>query len=297
MYDVIIIGGGIAGMTSAIYTTRRALKTLILTADIGGQMSKNPEIGNWPGEESVNGSELSLKIKAQVEKLGAEINYELVNKIEKKDKTFLVKTMAGEYEAKAVILAFGKVPRRLNIPGEEELVGRGVSYCVTCDGPFFKDKNVVIVGGGNSALDAAHLMSKIAKNIYLVHRNEEFRGDEYLVNKVKKDPNIESIMNANITKINGEDKVKSAELDNGKVIETDAVFIEVGYIVNEALIKDFIKRDEKGQVVTDLKQMTSVPGLFAAGDLADSLYQQLVIAAGEGASAALSAYHYIEENF
>jgi len=294
MYDVIIIGSGIAGMTAAIYTTRRELKTLILTTDIGGQMSKNPEIGNWPGEELINGTELSTKMKSQVEKLGAEVKYEMASKIEKKDKIFQVTTMASVHQAKTVILAFGKVPRRLNIPGEQELVGRGVSYCVTCDGPFFKGKTVIITGGGNSALDAANLMSKIASKVYLVHRGDKFRGDEYLINKVHEDNNVEIIMNANLVKINGEKKVESAELDNGKTISSDAVFIEIGYIVNDNLINGLVDLDEKGQVITNASQMTSVPGLFAAGDLTDALYQQLVIAAGEGACAGLSAYHYIE---
>lgn len=297
MYDVIIIGGGIAGMTSAIYTTRRALKTLILTADIGGQMSKNPEIGNWPGEELVNGAELGMKVKSQVEKLGAEIKYEMVSKIEKKDKIFEVTTMAGKHEAKTVIMAFGKVPRRLNIPGEQELVGRGVSYCVTCDGPFFKEKTVVIAGGGNSALDAALLMSKIASKVYLIHRSEKFRGDEYLLKKVEENDKIEKIMGVNIAKINGDKVVESIELDNSKTIQTNAIFIEIGYIVNDSLIKGLVDIDDKGQVKTDQNQMTSISGLYAAGDLTDSLYQQLVIAGGEGACAGLSAYHYIEENF
>lgn len=296
MYDVIIIGGSAAGLTAAIYAERRELKTLVLSAEIGGLMAKNSEIENWPGEIKINGIDLANRMKAQAEKIGAEIKLEMVKKITKNDSGFIVETSSSQYESRTIILAFGKSPRTLKVPGEEKYLGRGVSYCATCDAPFFKKKTVAVVGGGNSALDAALLLSKIAQKVYLVHRRDKFRGEEFLVNKIVKTENIEILYNSTLAEINGNEIVEEARLNDGKEIKVDGIFIEIGYIVNDSLIEGLVDVDKLGQVIVNHSQETNVPGIYAAGDLTNMPFQQLVIAAGEGATAALSAYDYIQKN-
>ncbi len=295
MYDLIIVGGGIAGMTSAIYAARRSMKVLILSGDLGGQMAKTPDIENWPGEISVNGAGLANKMKAQVDKLEVEFKFEVALKIKKSGKNFKVNTKLNSYETKTIILAFGKVPRTLKIPGEKEFVGKGISYCVNCDGPFFKKKDVAIIGGGNSAIDAALVMSDIANKVYLIHRKDKFRAESYLIEKLKTKDNVEIIMESKATNIEGLKTVEKLTLDPIKELLVSAVFIEVGYIVNDSLVDGLIDTDEKGQIKVDNNQQTSVPGIFAAGDLTNTPFQQLVIAAGEAATATLSAYDYIQK--
>lgn len=297
MYDVIIVGGGIAGMTSAIYATRRELKTLLIATDIGGQMAKNTDIENWPGEAHLNGAILSLNIQKQAKKFGTDFKNESVNEIKSNKKLFTIKTFKSSYQSKTIILAFGKTPRKLNIPGEEKLIGRGISYCVTCDGPFFRNKIVAVVGGGNSAIDATLMMSKIAKKVYLIHRRDQFRAEEYVLNKVKKTSNIEILPNTSLSEAIGTDKLNSVKLNNGSLIKLDGLLIEIGYLVDNTLVKDMVKVDKKNQIIVDQNQMTSFPGIFSAGDLTNTPFQQLVIAAGEGATAALSAYNYIQKNY
>jgi len=295
MYDVIIIGAGMAGMTAGIYTTRRELKTLIIASELGGQMAKNLDIENWPGEDHISGAELAQNMQKQIQKFGAEFKYEFVKSVVKSDKFFEVKTTGNVYQAKTVILAFGKTPRKLDIPGEDKLIGRGISYCVTCDGPFFKGKDVAIIGGGNSALDAALVMSKIATKVYLIHRREEFRAEELTVDKVNKDLKIEIITPANVTEAIGDQTLSQIKLDNKRTLDVSAMFVEIGAIVDDSVVHNLVKTDDKKQITTDSNQMTSIPGIFAAGDLSDSPFKQLVVAAGEGAIAALSAYNFIEK--
>lgn len=297
MYDVIIIGGGMAGMTAAIYTTRRELKTLIIASELGGQMAKNLDIENWPGEDHISGADLAQKMQKQVQKFGAEFKYEFVKSVTKSNEHFEVKTASNAYEAKTIILAFGKTPRKLRVPGEDKFIGKGISYCVTCDGPFFKGKDVAIIGGGNSALDAALVMSKIATKVYLIHRRDEFRAEELIVDKVKKTENIEIITPANITEAIGDQVLQQIKIDNGKTLDVSAMFIEVGAIVDDTVVHDLVKTDDRKQIITDDNQMTSIPGIFAAGDLSDSPQKQLVVAAGEGAIAALSAYKLIQDHY
>ncbi|MFA7244366.1 MAG: FAD-dependent oxidoreductase [Patescibacteria group bacterium] len=297
MYDIIIIGGSAAGLTAAIYATRRALKTLVLTAEIGGLMAKNSEIENWPGELKINGVELANRMKTQVENFGADLKLELVQKISSDKSGFSVVTSKGIYQGKTILLAFGKSPRVLKVPGEEKYLGRGVSYCATCDAPLYREKNVAVIGGGNSALDAAVLLSKIAAKVYIIHRKSEFRGDEYLIKKVTNSDKIEAIMDSELKEIRGNEIVGGVVLKDGKEIKVDGVFIEIGYIVNDSLIEGIVDIDQLGQVIVNHNQETSVPGIYAAGDLTNMPFQQLVIAAGEGATAALSAYDYIQKNF
>jgi len=295
MYDVIIIGAGPAGLSAAIYSSRRALKTLVLGIDVGGQIAKSNEIGNYPGFEKISGVELAMKFKSQAETFGAEIKIEQVKSITKNDESFTVETIANNYQTKTVILAFGKQPKELDVPGEEKYKGKGVTYCATCDAPFFRNKTVVVVGGGNSALDAALLSAKYANKVYLIHRRDIFTGEQILVDKVKSEPKIEAILNETVNEIKGESIVKSIVLGSGKEIDTDGIIVEVGYVISRALVEDLVEIDEKNQIVINEKQETSARGIFAAGDLTTTPYKQVVISAGEGAKAALTAYNYILE--
>lgn len=297
-YDVVIVGGGPAGITAAIYTSRRMLKTLVVTKDVGGQVVKTPDIENYPGFDLISGPELAQKFIKQAQKFGTELAYDEVTHLEEKDGEFVVSGQKGEYTGKTLILSFGKVPRKLEVPGEKELKGKGVSYCATCDAPFFKNKTVVVNGGGNSAFDAALLLSKIANKVYLIHRRDEFTAEEVLIEKVKKMDNVEVITSATINRISGENKVENVfyrKDGEERAVEADGIFIEIGYIVENGLIKDFIEMDEKNQIKTKKDHSTSREGVFAAGDLTNSYYKQIVISAGEGATAALSVAKYLDE--
>jgi len=196
IYDVIIVGAGPAGLTAAIYACRRELKTLIISKDLGGQIAKAPDVRNFPGFEEISGAELTQKMMDQAQKLGAEVVFEGIKSVQKNGKNFEVQASAGKYKGKTLILAYGKTPRSLGVEGEEKFTGKGVSYCATCDMPVFRNKTVAILGGGNSALDAAIYGSKIAKKIYVVHRREEFRADEVELKNAKKAKNIEFVLNA-----------------------------------------------------------------------------------------------------
>ena len=311
-YDTIIIGAGAAGLTAGLYAARRNLKTLIISKDVGGQTAIATEIENYPGViDEPNGFQLMQKFQKQAEGFGAEIKYQAVVSIEKSKKDFKIKTDKNSYTAKTIILAFGLTPRELNVPGEEKLKGKGVAYCATCDGPLFKEKTIAIVGGGNSALDAADLMSSIAKKVYLIHRRNEFTAESVLQKKVlaksesasggKQAKNITTILNSEIKKINGQARVESVVVantqeKNTKIINLDAVFIEIGYQAKTDWLKDLIKLNPQGEIITDENCRTNVPGIFAAGDVTDAPYKQIVISAGEGAKAALQAYAYIQKN-
>lgn len=294
MYDVIIIGGGPAGLTAAIYAGRRAMKTLLLTRDIGGQATKALEVENYPGLDKVSGFSITQKMKNQAEQFGAEIKYLEVTKISPTNDEFEIETSKEKFQSKTIIITSGKTPLELGVKGEEQFKGKGVSYCVTCDAPFFKEKTVVIVGGGNSALDAALLCSKICKEVYLLHRRADFRAEEILIDKVKKTENIEIIYNDEIEEIIGTDKVEKVILKSKKEVLTDGVFIEVGYKVDRKILDGLLKLNEKSQVIVDQNQVTSEPGIFAAGDVTEVPYKQIIISAGDGAKAALASYDYLQ---
>jgi len=298
-YDVIIVGGAAAGLTAAIYTTRRALKTLIVTQDIGGQAATTPDIENYPGYKMIDGMELMGKFKDQAEKYGTEIVYEEVKEVKKNGEIIKVKTNTKEFEGRSVILAFGLTHRHLGVPGEEEFGGKGVSYCATCDAPLFKKKDVAVVGGGNSALDAAILLSRIANKVYLVHRRDQFRGEQVLIDRVNEAKNIEIIYNSQVKEIQGETLVNKLVVidieDENMVKEIDiqGVFVEIGFQVKGDLVKDLVDIDSTNQIIVDKNNETSTPGIFAAGDVTDIAYKQIIISAGEGAKAALQVYKYL----
>jgi len=267
------------------------------------------------------GFELMQTFKTQAEKFGAEIKQELVSEIQNHKDNFTVKTNSNSYQTKTVILAFGLSPRELGVPGEDKLKGRGVAYCATCDGPFFKNKTVAVIGGGNSALDAADYLSEITKKVYLIHRRDEFRAESVLQKKVEQAKNIEIILNSEIAEIKGKDKVESIVIKNNvgadcnppshviknivgidrnqsdcnPPIKIDGVFIEIGYQAKTDWLKNLVKLNAKGEIITDENCCTSIPGIFGAGDVTDAPYKQIVISAGEGAKAALQAHKYIQQ--
>ena len=299
MYDVIIIGSGPAGMTAAIYAVRKGLKTLVVGKEVGGQVAKSGEIENYLGFGSSNGAEVTEKFHQHVEDFE---NLEhkhpvMVTDLQKKNSHFQVKTDQGDFEAKSVIIAAGRNPRKLGVPGEEEFKNKGVSYCDICDAPLFKNKVTAVVGGGNSGLEATVSLAALATKVYLLNIGEALTGDEVLQNKVKSLANVEVINNAKTTKIEGETFVKSltyqdAKSGQEKRLEVDGIFIEVGYMPSIAFDK-LTRKDKWGQIEIDVNCKTSVEGIFAAGDVTNIRDNQIIVAAGEGSKAALSAYEYL----
>lgn len=300
MYDVIIIGSGPAGMTAGIFAVRREMKTLIIGKEVGGQLVWANEIENYPGFEMIKSFELIQRIKQQTEKAGVEFKDDEVKRIEKaEDDTFIIYTNRESFTAKTVIVAMGLSPRRLAVPGELEFNGQGVSYCANCDGPFYKNKRVAIIGGGNSALDAAELMSKIATQVYLIHRNDAFKAFDTLLDEVKGRENVEMILNSEIKNITGEGKVEKIivldrQTNAEREIELDGVFVEVGRIASTDLVGEFVERNEKNQIIVNKNMETKTPGLFAAGDVTDCTFKQITVAMGEATTAALMAYQHIQ---
>jgi thioredoxin-disulfide reductase len=301
MFDTIIIGSGPAGLTAAIYATRREMKTLIIGKELGGQIIWAGEIENYPGFKTITNFEFIERFRDQAVCCGAELKEAEVKKIEKKeDGTFVVMTNKEEFLARTVIVAMGLSPRRLAVAGEIEFNGRGVSYCANCDGPLYKGKKVAVVGGGNSAFDAAEFLSKIAEKVYLIHRTDEFKAFNVLMDEVKSKNNVEIITNALIKEIKGENKVERlvyTDKISGKDSEIliDGIFVEVGRIASTDLIDDFADRDNRLQIVVNNRMETKTPGLFAAGDVTSlSEYKQITIACGQATAAALAAYQYIQ---
>lgn len=271
LYDVIIIGGGPAGLTAALYASRRKLDTLVITKDIGGQAAATNEIENYPGFDFIDGPTLMQNFHKQAEKWGAEFVYSAADKIEQDEETqnFTVKTANGDYMAHAVILAFGLEHRLLNVPGEQEFYGKGVTYCATCDGPLFKDKDVCVVGGGNSALDAIIYMSDIAKSVKAYIRKDKSKGEEVLIDQAKSKENVEFFYNTEITSIEGEVFVNKVNLVNNQTNEefsheVQGVFVEIGYKPNIEFYKDLVDITEQGAIIIDDYCATSRPGFFCS---------------------------------
>jgi len=306
MFDLIIIGGATAGLTSAIYAIRKKLKVLLLTKQIGGQSLLTDSIENFPGFENISGAELVAKIEKQVKNLGAEIkeNAEVAS-IEKKDGGFLVKVKStsgvDRFEARALILASGRKPRLLNVPGEEKFLGKGVSVCSICDAPLFQDKDVAVVGGGNAGLEAALDLTKYAEKIYVLEANGKIRGDEATQEQLRKTGQVEFQTGIEVQEIKGNKFVESLiykDKNTGEIkeLKVGGVFINIGQIPATDFLKGFLELNQWGEIAIDPKtNQTSVPGVFAAGDATDVKYKQCIIAAGEGAKAALSAYEYISK--
>jgi thioredoxin-disulfide reductase len=299
MYDVIIVGAGAAGLTAAIYTCRKKLKTAVISIDVGGQTNLTSHIENYPGTGPMHGVELMRRFQDEAIGFGAELIMGKAIKVDKTDNSFKVGLTNGEeYEAKALILAYGKVPKSLGIEGEEKFMGRGVSTCVTCDAPLYKNRDAVIIGGGNSAVEGALELATIARKVYLIHRRDSFRADEITVEKLKQFPNIELVLNSISLKINGEKNVESITVENintkeQRTLKVDGIFIEIGYVVDTSFVQHLVKVNEKKEIIVDDRCNTSHPGIFAAGDITPVPYKQTVIAAGEGSKAALECYRWL----
>jgi len=299
VYDTIIVGAGPAGFSAAIYAARREMKTLIISKDIGGQLMLASSIENYPGFEKIDSFKLTDNMSSHVKNLGVEIKTAEVQTIKKDGENFKLFTNNEEYTAKTIIAAMGLSPRRLAIKGEDEFAGKGVSYCSNCDGPLFKEKNVAVIGGGNSALDAAEVLSKIAKKVYLIHRSDDFKAFEALVNKVKNIENVEISLNNDIKEIIGSTKVEKIKVINKeneeeREIDVDGVFIEIGRIAHTDLFVDLVKLDERKQIIIDELCQTTQEGIFAAGDVTPVKFKQISIACGHGTIAALAAYQYLQ---
>jgi len=299
-YDVVIVGAGPAGLSAAIYCMRKMLKTVVLSKDVGGQGMLTGFIENYLGYRNKNGVELAGIFEAQARECGTPITNAEVEKVDLAGNEFLTKTSEGEFKSKVVIVTGGSSYKMLNVPGEKELLGRGVSVCATCDGPFAKGRVVAVVGGGNAAFQSAELLAKYAKKVYIVHRRRSFRADEILVQRAKKTPNVELITERGVVEITGNRKVDGMvlidpETNTKTKMDLDMVFVEIGRIVKVDYVSHLVETNRIGQIVVDREQKTSRKGIFAAGDITDRKYGQAIIAAGDGAVAALSAYDYLRE--
>ena len=301
MYDLIIIGAGPAGMTAAVYAARKRLKAMLLTLDIGGQVLWTQDVENYMGYQYITGAELMAKFEAQMRQYPLEIHYEKADRLEKKDGLFQVVSDAGKvYTAKTVILASGKKPRLLEVPGEQEFVGLGVSYCATCDGPLFAGKKVAVIGGGNSAFSAVLEMARIAEEVILIS-NSRYIADAVLQEKAEALTNLKRYLPYEVRAIHGNTLVNSITVQHKETraeeqIAVDGVFVEIGLAPNAELAEGLVKRNAVGEVITDCTAGTNVPGLFAAGDVTSGPDKQIVIAAGDGAKAALSAFQFLLNN-
>ena len=302
LYDVLIIGGGGAGLTAALYTSRAKLSTLLLEKLApGGQIALTDMVENYPGfPEGITGGEISQRMEDQAKRYGTEVLYEEVAGIEKADKNFSAKTGGGQtFRSRSLILATGASYRNLGVPGEKELTGRGVSYCATCDGAFFKEKEIVVVGGGDSAMQEGIFLTRFATKLTVVHRRDKLRASPILQERAQQNPKIKFIWDTVVTQITGDKKVQGVKLQNLKTkhaqdFKTDGVFIFIGHDPNTGFLKGFVELDGKGYVKTNEKLMTSVPGVFAAGEVRAGAVQQLVSCCGEGCEAALAAQAFLE---
>lgn len=301
MYDVIIIGSGPAGLTSAIYTTRASLKTLVIGGlKWGGQLMLTTEVENFPGFPSgIMGPDLMSNMRKQAERFGAEIIEEDFTAGDFTKKPFKVNVGGKTFEGKSVIIATGADTKWLEVPGESEKIGRGVSSCAPCDAAFFRDKNVIVVGGGDSAMEEAIVLTKFAKEVTIVHRRDTFRASKIMQDHAKKNPKIKFILNSEITKVLGELKVEKVEIKNNKTGETkemqiDGIFVAIGHIPNSAVFKG-IDIDEKGFIKVYNHTKTNKEGVFVAGDVHDFYYKQAVTAAGFGCMAALETEKWLRE--
>lgn len=298
--DLIIIGAGPAGLTAGIYAGRARVSTLILEKGIpGGNIILSDRIENYPGYEGSAPFELMETMRKQAEKFGAEIRQGEVIGINKEDGFWKVKTSFEEYYARAVIIATGTTHKKLGIPGEEKLTGRGVSFCATCDGPFFKGKEVVVVGTGNSGIQEGIFLLKYVSKITYIEFLPYLTADKILQEEIREKENVEFLLEHVLTAINGEERVESVEVKNlkteeKKVIPCSGVFIYAGLIPNSSFLKGLVELDEQGYIKTDINLQTSEKGIFAAGDVRAGAFQQVVVAAGDGATAAHSAIKYIE---
>ena len=301
IYDVIIIGGGPAGLTAGLYTSRSRLKTLLIENGLlGGQMTTTEVIENYPGfPEGVTGDELSRLMEEQAKRFGLEVTPEYVVEVKLEGAKKIVKTEEGSYLSQALIICTGTEYRKLGVPGEKEFSGKGVSYCATCDGAFFQDNQIVVVGGGDSALTEALYLTKFGKEVTIIHRRDALRGTKIYQERVFTHPKIKLLWNSVIQEIKGDSIVKSIVVKNVKTGEVtehpiDGVFLFVGLSPRTQFLRGLVDMDEEGYILTDGNGQTSVKGIFAAGDCRKKLVRQIATAVGDGATAACSTEKYLE---
>ena len=293
MYDITIIGAGPAGLTAAIYARRANKKVLVLEANTyGGQIITTDKIENYPVNPGISGFDFATKLYNQAKELGTEIKFEKVTDITENE----VITTKNKYKTKTIIIATGRDNRKLNLENEEKLTGKGVSYCATCDGAFYKNKVVAVNGGGNTAVEDAIYLSDIADTVYLIHRRDSFKAEEILMERLKQKQNIKLVLNTTITKINGDNKLESIEINNKETLKIDGLFIAVGQVPETENFKKLINSDDKGYIIAKEDCKTNIKNIFVAGDTRTKSLRQLVTATSDGAVAATEAIKYISEN-
>jgi thioredoxin reductase (NADPH) len=302
-HKVVILGSGPAGLAAALYTARAELNPLILTGmELGGQVSLTNTVENYPGfPEGVGGQQLVELFQKQAERFGAQIEYDTATRVDLSTRPFRVYTYNNEYTSDALIVTTGATPIHLEVPGERELTGRGVSYCATCDGWFFKDKDVVVVGGGDSALEESVFLTRFAKSITIVHRRDTLRAGAILQKRASDQPKIKFIWNTVVTEVLGDEAVKAVRLKNivtGEVSEylTDGLFVFIGHRPNTQLFTEQLDLDDRGYIKTNVSMNTNIPGVYVAGEAGDPNFRQVVTSAGMGAAAAMQAIKFLEEN-
>ncbi|MCB0078596.1 MAG: thioredoxin-disulfide reductase [Anaerolineales bacterium] len=302
--EVVIIGSGPAGLTAALYAARADLKPIVITGDaLGGQLGTTSEVENYPGaaKEHLTGPELIDDMRSQAERFGARLVYDSVTEVDFTGPFHRVKTFGEEYWAKSVIVTTGASPRKLGVPGEEQYTGYGVSYCATCDGFFFRDKEVIVVGGGDSALEEGLFLTKFAKRVRVIHRRDELRAGQLLQSRAAANEKMSFIWNTVVTAIEGEDGAVTRVLIENRVtgetdvLEADGVFIYIGHYPNSALFDGILEMDEHGYVLTDERKRTGIAGIFAAGEINDPIFRQAITSAGEGCKAAMQCEKYLSE--
>ncbi len=298
--NVLILGTGPAGLAAALYAARAELNPLVLTGtELGGQAALTDRIENYPGfPQGVGGSELADLFQKTAERFGARVQYATAESVDLKSKPFKLKTFDKEYLTRTLIITTGASPNKLNVPGERELRGRGVSYCATCDGWFFKDKKVAVVGGGDSAMEEGLFLTRYAELVTVIHRRNELRAGALLQKRAKENPKINFIWDTVVEKINGTDSVESLELKNihtntKSTFFVDGIFIFIGHSPNTAMFKGQLELDQKDYLVVDARMRTKIPGVFAAGEVADPYYRQVITSTGMGAAAAIEAARYL----
>jgi len=299
----IIIGSGPAGMSAALYAARANLEPLVLSGmELGGQVSVTHIVENYPGfPEGIEGPKLVENFQKQAERFGTKVEFDSATEVDLSTRPFRVKTWGNEYLAETLIITTGATPRHLDIPGEKEFTGRGVSYCATCDGHFFQGKDVIVVGGGDSALEEGLFLTRYVNSVKIIHRREELRAGAILQNRAFKNDKVEFIWNTVVTEIIGDGivdtvKLKNVKTGNEEELKTDGVFIFIGHIPNTDLYEGQLELDENGYVQVDRFMQTSVPGVYAAGEVADSHFRQVITSAGMGAGAAMQAIHFLEDH-
>lgn len=297
-YDVMIVGGGPAGLTAAVYAARKMLNVILLTQNVGGQALLSLDVENYMGFQFVSGQELMDRFESQVEQYGVQQALTEVKRIAKEGDEFVALTVDGErYRGKTVIIATGKKSRTLDAKGVDRLIGRGVSYCATCDAPLFADMDVAVLGGGNSAITAAYELKGIAHKVYLINRSP-LKADEVYLKKISDAPNVERLLGYKLVEVIGDDVLTAAvfrNLSDGSLVKLSVagIFIEIGLIPNSGIVKDLVVLNKLEEIVVSYDCSTSLPGMFAAGDVTTVPEKQIIVAAGEGAKAAISAYKYL----